>query len=66
VLMQRLRFIEVSVVSESGDGRVLTQFTGTTLLVNAPECRVSRRRVTDLAARGHFVLRDDRDRAASD
>jgi len=65
VLAQRPRFIEVSIVSESSDGRVLTQFTGATLLVNDPEFRRRYRPVRDPAVRGLYVLQDENDVTAT-
>ena len=63
VLEQQPRFVEVSVVFDGGDGRLVTQFTGATLLVNDPEFQRLYRRVTDPDVRGLFVLRGELERA---
>ncbi len=55
VLSQQPRFVQVNIIGETPDGRWLTNFTGTTLLVNDPRFRQWYRPVEAPGISGLFV-----------
>jgi hypothetical protein len=59
ILAQQPRFVQVNIIGETADGKWITNFTGTTLLVNDPRFRQMYRLVDAPGVSGIFARRDE-------
>jgi arabinofuranosyltransferase len=59
ILAQQPRFVQVNIIGETADGGWMTNFTGTTLLVNDPRFRQMYRLVDAPGVSGIFARRDE-------
>ena len=59
ILAQKPRFVQVNIIGETADGKWITNFTGTTLLVNDPRFRRMYRLVDAPGVSGIFARRDE-------
>jgi len=59
ILAQKPRFVQVNIIGETADGKWITNFTGTTLLVNDSRFRQMYRLVDAPGVSGIFARRDE-------